>query len=368
MSNKLFIFGPSSSVLIRQRVGMLSSIGMKSYWYTQSDDEVEGVKTYHRLSNLRVIGTFIELLHLLFLLCWIRPTYVHVFFAKNRWLNLALAMHPRVLVTVMGSDISPKTVRLGSLDFMLVRLLLRQSKIITSKSLFMDQMLNNFQVEENKVHRITWGVDIEKFRIGIKSDQLRQKLNIPIHKRVFFSLRGCKPLYQHEMVITAFSRFLYIHPDSVLLVSTMGADLDYLKQLRYQVKQLRIDSSVVFLPEISNDEMPYYYSLADAVVSVPISDGMPQSIYESMACGCFHILGDLPQYHEVVRPRESGLYVGLDNDEQLTDAFCWVIDNKKTIDFFRQKVRESVLHFIDYRKQQDALASLYQTLVDNPRC
>jgi glycosyltransferase involved in cell wall biosynthesis len=50
-------------------------------------------------------------------------------------------------------------------------------------------------------------------------------------------------------------------------------------------------------------------NLAEAVVMVPRSDGMPNSLWEAMACGAVPVLADLPQYREVIYHRRNGFLV-----------------------------------------------------------
>jgi glycosyltransferase involved in cell wall biosynthesis len=58
---------------------------------------------------------------------------------------------------------------------------------------------------------------------------------------------------------------------------------------------------------IPHEEMPAYYSLAEVAVSVPRSDGLPQSLFEALACGTPSVLGRLAAYEEVVTDGESAL-------------------------------------------------------------
>ncbi|HET6898525.1 MAG TPA: glycosyltransferase, partial [Vicinamibacteria bacterium] len=60
--------------------------------------------------------------------------------------------------------------------------------------------------------------------------------------------------------------------------------------------------------------MPSLYSLADVVVSVPSSDGLPQSLFEAMACAAPIVLGRLPVYEEVVHDGLEALLVPLASD------------------------------------------------------
>lgn len=359
MKTKVLIVGPSSSILIRQRVEMLLKTVGDVAWFSQSPDDVEGIPVYHHSFSRRFIKPIVDFIYLLWLLVYLRPSFVHVFYAKNRWLNLVIALHPRIIVTVMGSDISEKTVKKSSINFKLVKFLFNRSIVITSKSLFMDEVLKRFDVPSNKIQRITWGIDIEKFRLRLNSDKLRKQLKIPVDAHVFFSLRGCKPLYQHEQVLNAFGQFTHQYSNARLLISTMGAEEPYLSRLKQQASNLGIERKVIFLPTISNEDMPLYYSLSDAVVSVPKSDGMPQSLYESMACGCFHILGDLPQYYEIVESKKSGLYIELGDEEALADAFVWVVDNRDRLASLAEEIRDGILPLVNQTLQCGVLKELY---------
>jgi glycosyltransferase involved in cell wall biosynthesis len=57
--------------------------------------------------------------------------------------------------------------------------------------------------------------------------------------------------------------------------------------------------------------MPALYSLAEVAASVPSSDGLPQSLFEAMACGTPVVLGRLSAYTEVVRDGETAALVDL---------------------------------------------------------
>jgi len=65
----------------------------------------------------------------------------------------------------------------------------------------------------------------------------------------------------------------------------------------------------VFCGQVDHAEMPAYYSLAELCVAVPSSDGLPQTLLESMACGTPNILSRLPRYEEIVHHEESAYFV-----------------------------------------------------------
>jgi glycosyltransferase involved in cell wall biosynthesis len=66
---------------------------------------------------------------------------------------------------------------------------------------------------------------------------------------------------------------------------------------------------VMFCGRIDHAEMPQYYCLAEITVAVPASDGLPQTLLESMACGTPNLLSKLPRYEEIVQHEESAYFV-----------------------------------------------------------
>jgi len=361
---KIFIYGASTSPLVCQRVGMIKALGEEVVWYspTKKERPCEEGQVFS-LTSIGVVSRLAEALCLLWLFFTHRFKLTHIFYAKNRWSNLILMMYPRLIVTVMGSDISTETVKSGSLNYFLTKFLLRKAKAITSKSKYMDKMLERFDVEKKRVERITWGIDTNIFSIGLNTDELRKSLGIPTKSYVFFSVRACRPLYQHDTVIQAFNKFLIDNSNAFLLISSMGAKDEYILYLKQLVVDLNIENKVVFLPFINHEEMPLYYNLSDSVISIPKSDGMPQSLYESMACGTFHILGNLPQYYELVKAEKHGLYVDLEDVNALFSAFSWVADHKVYLRSQKERIRSDILSLVDKSLQKKALLVLYSKVL-----
>jgi glycosyltransferase involved in cell wall biosynthesis len=98
-------------------------------------------------------------------------------------------------------------------------------------------------------------------------------------------------------------------PKAVLLIMEYRADPTYRAEIVERIAALGLSERVRFIGEASHSEMPMFYSLADLTISVPSSDGLPQSLLESMACGTPNILSKLPRYQEFVQHRESAYFV-----------------------------------------------------------
>lgn len=56
-------------------------------------------------------------------------------------------------------------------------------------------------------------------------------------------------------------------------------------QLRSMVESLHLEREVSIMPAVANEELKYFYSLADAVVLPSYSEGTPNVLMEAIACG-----------------------------------------------------------------------------------
>ncbi|MBI1877684.1 MAG: glycosyltransferase [Chloroflexi bacterium] len=300
--------------------------GYSLYWYSLPCYPLAGVDGYDGPPALRS-RLFQHLLSPFYLkraLMRFKPDLIHVHWGLQRLLNPLLTRFHPLVVTVMAGEILPDQVYRGINRFF-VDQLLDAADIITSKSAFTDEALNRIGPYAAKIRRITWGIDLDKFQPGLEVSHLRRQWQLQPDDFVFFSARNCRPLYNKHLIVQAFTECLQQtgYCNIKLLISEARPEPLYHQSLKKMIRQLQIEEYVRFVGEISHQEMPLYYNLADVVISVPSSDGMPQSLYESMACGTFHILGDLPSYYELVESQHTGYLVPLNNPTVLAEAMLW---------------------------------------------
>jgi glycosyltransferase involved in cell wall biosynthesis len=150
---------------------------------------------------------------------------------------------------------------------------------------------------------------------------------------------------------------------ATLLISESFANPAYLVRLRQQVRELGITNKVRFVGTIPYSEMPGYYSLADLTISVPPSDGLPQTIYEAYACGSFLILGDLPQYAGVVEDKVTARLVPVGDAQALKDALLWVSTNPRVRHQAKKIGRDYAKKYADINIQASLVNQIYDELL-----
>lgn len=239
-----------------------------------------------------------------------RPDVVHVHFAYSYfgWLAGLVGCRPLV-VTVMGGDVlfdeqgSPTpTGKWFTLE------LLRRADYITSKSNYLMAELDRLGGFGKKAERVVWGVSLRQFR-RVDPTHLRRSLQLTPAHRIILSPKILQPLYRVHLVVEAMAIVRRRHPDAVLVVTEYGADPAYKRAIAEQAAGLALHREVMFCGRIDHADMPLFYSLADVSVAVPSSDGLPQTLLESMACQTPNILSRLPRYEEIVQHGESAYFV-----------------------------------------------------------
>jgi glycosyltransferase involved in cell wall biosynthesis len=246
------------------------------------------------------------------------PDVLHLHYAGGKLGTMATLSHVRpMVVTVMGGDVLPEQHAGGlpPLERRATRRILEQATIILTKSDALRRALAAFGDFDARARTVRWGVDPAVFhRDERAAAALRARLGLTPADRVVLSPRILQPLYNVHLAIEALPRILSEVPAAVLLVTEYAPDAAYARRLRLLADTTGVATRVRFIGQIEHADMPALYSLAEAAVSVPSADGLPQSLFEAMACETPVVLGRLPAYEEVVHDGAEALLVDFSAD------------------------------------------------------
>jgi len=297
----------------------------------------------------------------------LRPDLVHVHFAYQGLAALALADHPRLVLTTMGGDVMIEQGQVRSRRRqLLLRLLLCRARAITCQAPGVEQAVLRWGDYRHKIHRVRWGVDRGRFRPGLETADLRARHGLAPDELVLFCCRLCQPLYNKDLALRAFARARERGLRARLLVSELYAEPGYRARLDRLVGELGLGEAVRFVGAIPHADMPRYFNLADVVLSLPSSDGLPQSVLEAMACGSYPILGRLalPVYAELVEGPEHGRLVALDDPGELSEALLELAEDPALRARAASAGREHVSRLADWEDQAARMNAIYQRVLE----
>ena len=363
---KILIVGNPKSPLVRERGLVGQAAGHEIFLYSRHRANIPGVATYSLPANIGALPWLFHVFEPSYLtraIKLVEPDLIHVHFASTGLLSLPLSRFHPLVVTAMGSDISPKVGYRGWYAPFTQRLL-KSADCITVKSAYMEQVLQQIGDFADKTKRISWGVDLGLFQQNRNTNALRLKLDIPDETLVFLDPRKMRPLYNHHILLEAFRDYLNASsPSAILLLVGFNADQHYMNSLKRSVRTWNLEKSVRFLPSQGYEEMADLYALADVMISIPQSEGFPQSIYEAWASGLYMILGDLPHYRQELDDGQTALLVPLGDVQALTDALRWIAEHPEVRKIAKDAGRARAKSIADKTEQTIKMNRIYASLL-----
>jgi len=297
----------------------------------------------------------------------LKPDIVHVHYAQSPWgWAAALAGRHPLVVSVWGGDILfEEQGNPTALSRRLTLRLLEHADLITAKSHFLIGELDRLGGYGDKAVRVTWAIDHSVFRPA-DSSGLREKLAVSREENILLSPRKLTSFYNIHVLIGAMPRILARHPNTTLLVALLWPDDQYRAELESAVRELGLREKVRFIEAVDNVDMPALYSLATATLSVPESDGLPMTLFESMACGTPCIMSKLDRYREVVTDNRHVLFTDV-NEQAVADTVNRLLSDEYLQQRLSGNARELVLRNFDLAKEIDLLEKSFFRLTSERR-
>ncbi len=287
-----------------------------------------------------------------------RPDVLQVhYLTVNGFRAWSSGFHPCV-VTVWGNDvlIDPRRSRRARI---LARLSLRSADLVTGLTKHLVDAAIEFGAKPERTRVLHFGVDTALFSPGPDPTGLRARLGLT-GRRVLFSPRIIDRLYRHEVIIEALAAL----PQDVTLVMTRYfANAEVQAELERLIADLGLTERVVIAPETPYSDRPDFYRLADAVVSVPETDGGPVSLIEALAVGRPIVCSDLPPVREWLEEIDPAGLVPVGDVAATAAAIRTALDTEPAERAEISRLgREAVLQRADQSRTMAELERLYLEL------
>ncbi len=221
-----------------------------------------------------------------------QPEIIHIHQANSyAFYSLLANINYRIptVLNLWGSDIlllPQKNIFLRQM----VKFNLLHSDIIIAESFFETLIVRNIlgKVDKN-IRLVNFGV-YDDYLVDI-GDLLKDKENI------IFSNRLHNKIYRVDKIIDSFGRLIKsgLYTDWKLVIAGEGEETLRLKTL---VKNNALEDYVSFVGWLDKNLLKKWYLKSKIFISVPVSDGVPISLLEAMACGCLPVVSNVPSVLE----------------------------------------------------------------------
>jgi glycosyltransferase involved in cell wall biosynthesis len=231
-------------------------------------------------------------------------------------------------------------------------------KIIAVSNATRDYVLS-LGAEPGKVKVVHNGVDLNRFRpIAGIHNEMRRKLGISKKAVVVLTVRRLVYKNGIDTLIDAANSAVKKNPNIIFLVVGKGPSQN---SVRAKIKQLGLENNFRLAGFVSDEELPFYYNVADFFVLPSKSgEGLALVALEAMACGLPVIATDVGGINEVLMDK-YGKLVPPNMPEMLAKS---ILDySKADLSSVKSEVRELMEEKYSWDKNVDSLVEIYEELI-----
>lgn len=217
---------------------------------------------------------------------------------------------------------------------------------------FWQQMLG---VAPTKMKLIYNGIDVERFR--------PMEIQRPDDRPTLVSVARIEPFKDVVCLVEAIKYVKDYEPKIKCLIYGESKTIDYARRCENILKELQLEDTVKFMGPTSEPEK--VYNAADLVLISSITEGLPLTACEAMACGKVVVASDVGGTKEAVQG--CGLLVKSRNPHAMAQAIVTLLkDEKLRNEFSAAALRKSRLEF-SVKKMVNEYSTLYENLISGQR-
>jgi len=229
-------------------------------------------------------------------------------------------------------------------------------RVIAISEAVRDHLINDFNVEKDRIELIHNGVDISRFEREFSNNDLletRHRFNLG-DGPVIGAIGRLSPVKGLDELVRASSRI----KDVRLLIVGDGPEKEKLTEL---TGELGIKERVRFMK--SDPDTPRLLSIMDVFVFPSVQEGLGLSLIEALASGKAVVATDVGGIGSLVKHDETGLLVKRGDSTQLADTIKRLLNDKNLRERLGSNGRALAKTEYSLDKMADKTEKLYKALL-----
>jgi len=233
-------------------------------------------------------------------------------------------------------------------------------KTIAISEAVRNQLIRDFNVDEEKIVLIHTGIELARFVKNISEEgktRLKQKWNFD-GTFVVGTIGRLSPVKGHDVLLKAAKELVTDFSD--IRIALIGSGPDE-KRLRRLSKTLKLDKNVTFIASV--DDTTEILPVIDIFVFPSIKEGLGLSLIEAMASGKPCIASRVGGIESLIEDGVTGLLVTPGNPHELAHAIKYMLKNRDKRDFFKDEARRRIINNFDIDRMVLQVEKLYEDVL-----
>jgi len=225
---------------------------------------------------------------------------------------LKKVVHKPVIISSRGNDLHklPDNVLLRPM----IKSALRNADSVITVSNSLAQKAIHLGTDPAKISVMPKGVDTHIFRPILKH-KAREQLCLPLDKQIVLSVGWLIPRKNPLSFFEVLKRFDKVDRERLLFVWVGEGPMQ--DKLEFELRVNDLERNVLLAGRRSPEEIALWMNAADIFMLVSFSEGMPNVLYEALACGVPVIASDVDGASEILTDMQNGVLVDPNDFSQI---------------------------------------------------
>jgi glycosyltransferase involved in cell wall biosynthesis len=242
--------------------------------------------------------------------------------------------------------------------------LMNQSDALIAVSRYtVGELTELYGIEEEKIHVIYNGVDINKFKPRPDRAKLQREFGLDEKKKIILFVGRLYHRKGLEILLQSIPPVLQEFGDVKFAISGTGFKKKE-QSLRDLAKELDIEDYVKFLGYVPDEKLPELYSASDIFVLPAIYENFPFAILEAQATGLPVISTKVGGIPEFLADKENGFLIDPGDTKQLTQRVLTLLQDPKLAEEMGRRGRKLIEEKFAWRLITGQVIDLYHKLLE----
>ncbi|MFO7965798.1 MAG: glycosyltransferase [Desulfobacterales bacterium] len=223
------------------------------------------------------------------------------------------------------------------------------------------EIVRYYGADPQTVRVIPCGVNQKLFQ-RVKREKARNRLGIGMDEHVLLYVGRVEPLKGIDRLIRTMAWLKKRIDVKLLIVGGDDTGHPRMQQMRTLVRKLDLEKCVEFAGRADQEDLPGFYSAADALVVASLYESFGLVALEAMSCGTPVVSTAVGGMRSIVRQGVTGCLIGDDTVTGMAQSILHILDHPELYSHRARAIRNSILRF-SWENIAASMADAYKDLI-----